>query len=106
MKTTLHSIRKYAGEEYKFFINEPECAGETGILGMEITPYISVETPENCFGYIDTVLMDSKTGIVYTLHRHLQPWIKRKIKEQMLKIEDEYWRNLYKQRGLVYEQLL
>ncbi len=58
MKTTLHSTRKYAGEEYKFFINEPEYAGEIGICGIEITPYIHVETPENDFGYADTVLMD------------------------------------------------
>ena len=86
MKTTLHSVRKYAGEEYKFFINEPEYIGEKGILGIEITPYISVETPENCFGYSDTVLMDMRSEKVYTLHRYLQPWIKRKIKSHMLKI--------------------
>ena len=89
MKTTLHSIRKYAGEEYKFFINEPEYVGETGILGIEITPYISVETPDNGFGYTDTVLMDSRTKTVYTLNRYLQPWIKKKIKEHMLRIERE-----------------
>lgn len=90
MKTTLHSIRKYAGEEYKFFINEPEYAGEKGILGIEITPYISVETPDNGLGYTDTVLMDMNSKTVYTLHRYLQPWIKKRIKDRMLKIINEY----------------
>lgn len=102
MKTTLHSIRKYAGEEYKFFINEPEYEGEIGICGIEITPYIHVETPENGFGYADTVLMDINSGKVYTLHRYLQPWIKKKIKAHMMKIENEFWKNLYEQKGVTY----
>ena len=84
MKTTLHSTRKYAGEEYKFFINEPEYAGEVGICGIEIEPYVSVETPENCFGYSDTVLLNK--GKAYTLNRYLPRWILKKVEQKMLDI--------------------
>ena len=51
MKTTLICIRKYNKEEYKFYLNEPEYVGELGVCGIEIEPYVSVETPENDFGY-------------------------------------------------------
>ena len=84
MKTTLHSTRKYAGEEYKFFINEPEYAGEVGICGIEIEPYVSVETPENCFGYSDTVLLNK--GKAYTLNRYLPRWILKRVEQKMLDI--------------------
>ena len=64
MKTTLVCTRKYNKEEYKFFLNEPDYAGELGVCGIEIEPYVSVETPENGFGYSDTVLMNN--GKAYT----------------------------------------
>ena len=84
MKTTLVCTRKYNKEEYKFYLNEPEYVGEKGVLGIEITPYVSVVTPENGFGYSDTVLMSN--NIPYTLHRYLQPWILRKIAVKMQSI--------------------
>ena len=84
MKTTLVCTRKYNKEEYKFYLNKPDYVGEKGICGIEITPYVSVETPENAFGYSDTVLMSH--GKAYTLHRYLPLWILKKIEQKMLKI--------------------
>ena len=84
MKTTLVCTRKYDGEEYKFFLNEPEYAGEKGICGIELDPYVSVETPENCFGYSDTVLLNR--GTAYTLNRYLPRWILKKVEQKMLDI--------------------
>lgn len=103
MKTTYLFSKIYNKEEYKFFLNTPEYEGEKGLCGIEIKPYVSVETPENAFGYTDTVLMDTNTKTVYTLHRYLQPWIKKKIGERMLEIEDAFWKNVYKQKGVEYE---
>lgn len=59
--------RKIYGETYTIYLNTPEFEGEKGICGIEIQPYISIETPENCFGYNDTVLFSY--GVPYTLHR-------------------------------------
>jgi hypothetical protein len=84
MKTTLVCTRKYDGEEYKFFLNEPEYVGEKGVCGIELEPYMSVETPENCFGYSDTVLLNR--GIAYTLNRYLPRWILKKVEQKMLDI--------------------
>ena len=84
MKTTLVCTRKYNKEEYRFYLNKPDYVGEKGICGIEITPYVSVETPENAFGYSDTVLMSH--GKAYTLHRYLPLWILKKIEQKMLKI--------------------
>ena len=84
MKTTLVCTRKYNKEEYKFFLNEPEYIGEKGCCGLEIEPYVSVETPENGFGYSDSVLMSH--GKPYTLCRYLSPWILKKIGRKMLDI--------------------
>lgn len=84
MKTTLVCTRKYNKEEYKFYLNKPDYVGEKGICGIEITPYVSVETPENAFGYSDTVLMSH--GKAYTLHSYLPLWILKKIEQKMLKI--------------------
>lgn len=87
MKTTYKFSRKYNGEEYKFFLNEPEYPGEKGVCGIEITPYVSVETPENCFGYPDTVLLNKTNmlsdGRAYTLYRYLPKWILRGLEKQM-----------------------
>jgi len=84
MKTTLIYTRKYNKEEYKFYLNEPDYVGEKGILGIEIQPYISVTTPENCFGYSDTVLMGNDKA--YTLYRYLAPWILKKIEKKMKEV--------------------
>lgn len=85
MKKTLLKTRKFNGEEYKFFLNEPEFTGEKGICGIEIIPYIEIETPKNCFGYNDTVLFNN--GIPYTLNRYLQPWILKQLKIQADKLK-------------------
>lgn len=87
MKTTLVCTRKYNKEEYKFFLNEPEYEGELGVCGIEIEPYVHVETPENGFGYSDTVL--TRNGEAYTLHRYLPRWILKKIEKKMLEIMED-----------------
>lgn len=84
MTTTLLFTRKFNKEEYKFFINEPEYVGEKGYCGIEIEPYVSVETPVNAFGYTDTVLLNR--GKAYTLERYLPCWILKKIEKKMLEI--------------------
>ena len=95
MKKELIQTRKHNKEEYKFYLYSPSYNGETGCLGIEITPYIEVETPENCFGYPDyvrlcTVLKYDEKGKSYydvdivTTHRYLQPYIKKQLKRQML----------------------
>lgn len=84
MKTTLVYTRKFNKEEYKFYLNEPEYVGEKGICGVEIEPYVSVETPENGFGYSDTVLLNH--GKAYTLERYLPRWILNRLERRMLNI--------------------
>jgi hypothetical protein len=93
MTTTLLFTRKFNKEEYKFFINEPEYVGEKGVCGIEIEPYVHVETPENGFGYVDTILMQN--GQAYTLHRYLQPWILKRIEKIMKQIQDSYSYTVY-----------
>ena len=88
MKTTLVCTRKFNKEEYKFYLNEPEYVGEKGVCGIEIKPYVSVETPENCFGYSDTVLMNN--GKAYTLNRYLPLWILKKIEKKMIQIIEDF----------------
>ena len=69
MKVEVLGTRKIYGETYTFYLNAPEFEGEKGICGVEIEPHISIETPENCFGYNDTVLFNY--GVPYTLNRRL-----------------------------------
>ena len=89
MKITLVCTRKYNKEEYKFYLHEPDYVGEKGICGIEVTPYVSVETPENGFGYSDTVLMNN--GKAYTIHRYLPLWILKKIEKKMNNIMEVYY---------------
>ena len=91
MKTTLVCTRKYNKEEYKFFLNEPEYEYEKGVCGAYIEPYVSVETPQNGFGYSDTVLISNSDGMAYTQYRYLPPWILKKIQDKMIQIIDEYY---------------
>lgn len=86
MNTTLYTTRKYNGEEYKFFLNTPSFDGEKGCCGIELSPYISVETPDNGLGYPDTVIYDEIRKQAYTLNRYLAPWILRKIEQVARKI--------------------
>ena len=81
MKTVYLFSRIYDKEEYKFYLNEPEYVGEVGVCGIPIEPYVSVETPENGFGYSDTVLINN--GVAYTLHRYLPRWILKKIEDKI-----------------------
>ena len=77
MEKALLFTRKFNGETYKFFLNKG-----IGCLGI-YSEYVSVETPENCFGYTDTVLFNH--GKAYTLHRYLQNWILKAITETLVK---------------------
>lgn len=79
--------RKHGGEEYKININLPQYTGEKGIFGVDVDAYISIETPENCLGYTDTVLF-SRNGKAYTLNRYLQPYILKALERQTEKIRD------------------
>lgn len=90
--------RKHAGEVYKFYTVKPEYEGETGCLGIVLTPYVEVETPENCFGYPDIILLTNVRDfddegyfvgyrqIAYTVHRYLPKHILKAIEKQMLKL--------------------
>lgn len=89
MKTTLVCTRKYNKEEYKFYLHEPDYVGEKGILGVEITPYVSVETPENGFGYSDTILMNGNT--VYSLNRYIPKWILNRVGKKIQEIMEVYY---------------
>ena len=89
MFTTKLCTRKFNKETYTFYLHEPSYAGETGVCGIEISSYISVVTPENCFGYTDTVLMNSN-GKAYTLHRYLQPYILKQIENKMRELYSKY----------------
>lgn len=94
MKTTLVCTRKYNKGEYKFYLHEPEYIGEKGIFGMKIQPYVSVETPENAFGYSDIILMGEKIPdkiYCYSIHRYLPKWILNRVGKQMQKIMEVYY---------------
>ena len=77
MEKNLLFTKKYNKETYKFYLNKG-----IGCFGI-YSEYISVETPENCLGYSDTVLFNH--GTPYTLNRYLQPWIMRKITDTIVK---------------------
>lgn len=77
MEKILLFTRKFNGETYKFFMNKG-----IGCFGI-YSEYISVETPENDFGYSDTVLFNN--GNAYTLYRYLQNWILKAITEALIK---------------------
>ena len=82
--------RKHRGEVYKFYIVRPEFEGEVGCLGIKVDPYVMVETPENDFGYTDTILLSNHTRTAYTLHRYLQPNVLKAIEKQMLNLLKKY----------------
>lgn len=77
MEKTLLFTRKFNGENYKFYMNKG-----VGCFGI-YQEYVSVETPQNCFGYTDTVLFND--GKAYTLNRYLQKWILKDITESLIK---------------------
>ena len=98
MNTVLIKTRKFNKEVYKFYACTPSYAGETGILGLELQPYVLCKTPENCFGYEDTVLYDSLHRFAYTTERHLTPWILREVEKELeklhYKVYNEYFDEL------------
>lgn len=66
-------IRKFNRETYKFYENSYPHGN-----------YYSVETPENSFGYPDTVLFTS-AGKAYTQWRYLPSWILQAIEKAFVK---------------------
>lgn len=85
MEKILVKTRKFNKEEYKVYLIKPSYDGETGVCGMEIEPYVQVETPENCFGYEDTILFNS-IGYGYSLNRYHPNWIMRELEKINKKI--------------------
>ena len=76
--------RKHDKESYKFFLNR-------SISWVDNKPYyyISVDTPGNCFGYEDHILLDSD-GIASTMYRYLPPYILERIGLQMRRAAKKY----------------
>lgn len=95
MKEITVATRKYLGETYTFILNIPSYDGETGCLGIEINPYITVETPENCFGYADYFHYDRlyKTG--HYSWRYHPAWITKKIIETCNRNCDKWLKEYY-----------
>ena len=89
MKDILLFTRRFQGETYTFYHH----AG-VGCLGL-YTEYFSVETPENCFGYSDTILFNN--GEPYTLYRRLPNWILRECKKALEK------RGYNVKKGVLYD---
>ena len=92
--------RRYDGETYTFYTNEM-ISWATG----ESVKYISCKTPENAFGYSDTVLLNENTWAVnadgyvvgisdsytaYTLWRYLPKWILKRIEKVMIMLQKKY----------------
>lgn len=81
--------RRYNGGTYTFYINKTISCVE----GKDMV-YISCDTPENAFGYPDTILY-SRPDIYgfygcYTLNRFLPKWILRKIEVQFLRLMKKF----------------
>ena len=99
MEKELIQTRKHFGEEYKFYYIHPSYEGEVGILGMEIEPYIEVVTPENCFGYPNTITLDRQwrfdengkfegyERVPVTYYRHESRSLLKKLTKQILALE-------------------
>lgn len=90
MITKTIKTRKINHEIYTFILNYPEYIGEKGILGIELTPYITIQTPVNCFGYDDTLLYDAQSENLYTLNRGIQAWIKKELLNTYRILEKKY----------------
>ena len=69
--------RRYNKETYDFYLDE-NANGK----------YIMVKTPENSFGYTDTIILSQ--GLAYTLHRYLPNWILNRIEAKMLELTKQY----------------
>lgn len=82
--------RKYQKETYTFILNLPEYKGETGCIGIEIKPYISVETPENALGYTDTFLYNEQENDGYFLHISLSTHSIKSVAKSIAKKVDKF----------------
>jgi hypothetical protein len=89
MKTTLIKTRRFNKETYYIYLHQPSFTGESGCLGIDLESYVTVETPENCFGYPDTVHFNS-FGYGYCLHRLLPNWIMRELEKENKNILKKY----------------
>lgn len=95
MKKTIFKTRKFNGEKYTFYLHTPEYEGEKGCLGLELMPYITVETPENSFGYIDIFFYNGANQSGYFAHRHHPNWIKNQIIEVCKKYAEKLPYSIY-----------
>lgn len=95
MKEITVAVRKYQGEEYEFILNLPSYDGETGVLGIEITPYIVVKTPENWCGYNDFFHYNREHNDGYFNWRYHPMWIRRKIIDVCNKNYDKWLKEYY-----------
>lgn len=90
MKSINIATRKYNKESYNFILNLPSYEGEKGVCGIEIKPYITVESPENCLGYEDTFIYNNTEKNGYFLHRYHPQWIINKIINTCSKLSEKY----------------
>ena len=88
MQTTLFKTRKFDGGAYEFYLHEPSFEGEKGVIGIELTPYITVKTPENSFGYTDTFFYNHRENSGYYSWRYHPHWITKKLIEVCRKFAD------------------
>lgn len=81
-KITLFT-KRIKKENYIIVLNKPTEEGEVGCCGLPVLPYISITTPENCFGYSDSILYNR--GDPYTLHRYCPAWILKELTKTIIK---------------------
>lgn len=86
-------VRRYDKEEYSFFIKYSVFDGIEKF-------YPVCQTPENCFGYPDTVLLSKhvvydrngyycgEEPYAYPLQRRLQPWILKSIEKVLIEMQE------------------
>ena len=85
--------RRFGGKTYTFMLNRMKS-----IVNDHMIYYVTCLTPENEFGYSDTVFRDrpgDDTKAVSTVHRYLQPWILREIAKEFTKIENQFSMEVY-----------
>lgn len=84
------ATRKYEKEVYTYVLEIPAYHGETGCLGIELSPKLKVITPENWCGYEDYFMYDDLKKSGYFLHRYHPAWIRRKIVETCNRLFNQY----------------
>lgn len=81
--------RRYNGETYTYYLN-----GYISSVTDKYEQYISCDTPENAFGYTDTILYAPPDIYgyygCYTLSRYLPKWLLRKIEIQFFRLMKKY----------------